>query len=177
MNTQSDSELVKAVLNGDRDAYGCLFERHERSVQAVALAVLGDYHAAQDAVQESFVTAFKKMGALRKGSSFGPWVRRIARREAIRIGRSILRRKDAKQLATRASAVSNDGRIDEPNRKLLGAVTHLPKHERVVIMLRYFDDHPVKTISEMTGRPIGTVTMQLSRAHARLHEWLKENSK
>lgn len=85
MNTQSDSELVKAVLNGDRDAYGCLFERHERSVQAVALAVLGDYHAAQDAVQESFVTAFKKMGALRKGSSFGPWVRRIARREAIRM--------------------------------------------------------------------------------------------
>lgn len=177
MNTQSDSELVKAVLNGDRDAYGCLFERHERSVQAVALAVLGDYHAAQDAVQESFVTAFKKMGALRKGSSFGPWVRRIARREAIRIGRSILRRKDAKQLATRASAVSNDGRIDEPNRKLLDAVTRLPKHERVVIMLRYFDDHSVKTISEMTGRPIGTVTMQLSRAHVRLHEWLKENSK
>ncbi len=77
----------------------------------------------------------------------------------------------------RASAVSNDGRIDEPNRKLLDAVMRLPKHERVVIMLRYLDGHSVKTISEMTGRPIGTVTMQLSRAHVRLHEWLKENSK
>jgi len=177
MNTQSDSELVKAVLNGNRDAYGCLFDRHERSVQAAALAILGDYHAAQDAVQESFVTAYRKLGALRKGSSFGPWIRKIARRQAIRTGRSMLQRKNARQLAMRANAASNDGRIDEPNRRLLDAVMCLPKHERVVVMLRYFDNHSTRMISEMTGRPIGTVTMQLSRAHARLHKWLKENSK
>lgn len=62
MNTLSDSKLVEAVLNGDREAYGCLFERHERSAQAVALAILGDYHAAQDAVQDSFVIAYTKLG-------------------------------------------------------------------------------------------------------------------
>ncbi len=175
MDMQSDSKLVKAVLNGDRHAYGCLFERHERSVHAVALGVLGDYHAAQDAVQEAFVTAYKKLGGLRKGSSFGPWVRKIARREAIRIGRRMQKRKDMKHIVAQADVVSSDGRIDEPNRKLLNAVMRLPKHERVVIMLRYFDDHSTKTISEMTGRPVGTVTMQLSRAHARLHKWLKES--
>ena len=54
MDMKSDSKLVKAVLKGDRHAYGCLFKRHERSVQAVALGILGDYHAAQDAVQEAF---------------------------------------------------------------------------------------------------------------------------
>ena len=177
MNTQSDSKLVKAVLNGNRDAYSCLFERHERSVQAVALAVLGDYHAVQDAVQESFVTAYRKLGGLRKGSSFGPWIRQIARREAIRIGRSMLQGKDANKSVMDANATSNDGRIDESNRRLLDAVMRLPKHERVVIMLRYFDGHSVKIISEMTGRQVGTVTMQLSRAHARLHKWLKESSK
>ena len=172
MDMRSDSKLVKAVLNGDRHAYGCLFERYERSVQAVALGVLGDYHAAQDAVQEAFVTAYRKLGGLRKGSSFGPWVREIARREAIRTGRKIQQRKETKQIVAQADAVSSDGRIDEPNHKLLNAVMRLPKHERVVIMLRYFDDHSTKTISEITGRPIGTVTMQLSRAHARLHKWL-----
>ena len=177
MNTQSDSTLVKAVLNGDREAYGCLFERYERSVQAVALAVLGDHHAAQDAVQESFITAYEKLGGLRKGSSFGPWIRKIAKREAIQIGRGMLKRKNAKQLATQASAVSNDGRIDEPNRRLLNAVMRLPKHELVVVMLRYFDGHSIKMISKITGRPAGTVTMQLSRAHVRLRKLLKENSK
>ena len=170
----TDSKLVKAVLNGDRHAYGCLFERHERSVQAVALAVLGDYQVAQDVVQETFVTAYRKLGGLRKGSSFGPWVRKIAHREAIHLSRRIRQRKDVNQVAMQANFVSNDGRIDEPNRELLDAVMRLPKHEREVITLRYFDNHSMKTISEITSRPVGTVTMQISRAHARLRKWLKE---
>lgn len=177
MNTQSDSKLVKAALNGDRDAYGCLFERHERSVQAVALAILGDWNAAQDAVQESFVTAYRKLGGLRKASSFGPWIRKIARRQAIQMYRSMLIREDAKQRITNTQAVSGDGGIDEQNHRLLEAVMCLPKHERTVVMLRYFDGHSTKMISEMTGRPVGTVTMQLSRAHARLHKLLKGNTK
>ena len=177
MNTQSDSTLVKAVLDGDREAYGCLFERYERSIQAVALAVLGDHHAAQDVVQESFITAYEKLGGLRKGSSFGPWIRKIAKHEAIQMGRGMLKRKNVMQLAMQSSVVSNDGRIDEPNRRLLNAVMRLPKHELVVVMLRYFDGHSIKMISKITERPAGTVTMQLSRAHTRLHKWLKENSK
>jgi len=51
----------------------------------------------------------------------------------------------------------------------------LPKHERAVVMLRYFEGHSVKVIGTMTGRPVGTVTMQLSRARARLQKWLKES--
>ncbi len=174
MNVKSDSELVKAVLDGDRQAYGRLFERYERSVQAVALAVLGDYHAAQEAVQESFLKAYTKLSGLRKGSSFGPWIRTIARREAIQIRRSRLRREDAKQHVIHVDAVSSDGQIDEQNRRLLQVIMRLPEHEREAVMLRYFDDHSVKKISEMTGRPVGNVTMQLSRARRRLRKWLKE---
>jgi RNA polymerase sigma-70 factor (ECF subfamily) len=177
MNTLSDSKLVEAVLNGDRQAYGCLFERYERSVQAVALAILGDYHAAQDVVQESFVKAYTKLGSLRKGSSFGPWIRKIARHEAIRVNRNKLKKEDLKRHVEYTNAVAGDGQIDETNRRLLNAVMHLPEHQRVVVMLRYFDNHSTKMISQITGRPVGTVTMQLSRAHARLHKWLKEKSK
>jgi RNA polymerase sigma-70 factor (ECF subfamily) len=159
MNTPSDSTLVEAVLNGDREAYGRLFERHERSVQAVALAILGDYHAAQDVVQESFVIAYTKLGGLRKGASLGPWVRKIARHQAIQIRRSMLKRQDAKQYATHVKPATGDGQIDETNRRLLDAVMRLPKHERVVVTLRYFDNHSTKMISQITGRPVGTITM------------------
>jgi len=143
----------------------------------VALAVLGDYHAAQDVVQESFVTAYRKLGGLRKGSSFGPWIRKIAKHQAIQVSRNMSKVNDARKRLVELSSPSNDGRIDEPNRMLLEAVMHLPRHERVVIMLRYFDGHSKKMISKMTERPVGTITMQLSRAHARLHKWLKESSK
>jgi RNA polymerase sigma-70 factor, ECF subfamily len=173
MEMKSDSDLVKAVLEGDRDAYSCLFERHERSVQAVALSILGDFHSAQDVVQETFLTAYKKLGELRNGALFGPWIRKIARRQAIEISRSVKRREDAKQQIQNENAASDDGEIDALNRNLLDAVMRLPEHERTVVMLRYFDNHSTKVISEITGRPIGTVTMQLSRAHARLYKLLK----
>jgi DNA-directed RNA polymerase specialized sigma24 family protein len=44
-------------------------------------------------------------------------------------------------------------------------------------MLRYFNDHPVQVISKITGRPVGTVTMQLSRARTRLRQILAEDEK
>ena len=171
METKSDSVLVKAALEGDRTAYGCLFERHERSVQAAALSVLGDFHNTQDVVQESFLTAYKKLSRLRNGSSFGPWVRKIARRKALEIKRNMQKRDDTKQHII--NAVVNDGELDKANHELLYAVLQLPEHERTVVMLRYFDNHSTKMISEITGRSIGTVTMQLSRAHARLYKLLK----
>ena len=171
---KSDSDLVKAVLDGDRQAYGRLFERYERSVLAVALAVLGDYHAAQDATQDSFVKAYTNLSGLRNGSSFGFWIRTIARREAIQIRRSTQRREAVKQHVLHDDAPSGNGQIDERNHRLLKAVMRLPKHEREAVMLRYFDNHSMKSIGEMTGRSVGNVTMQLSRARRRLRKWLKE---
>jgi len=57
---------------------------------------------------------------------------------------------------------------------LLAAVMRLPERERQVVTLRYFDGHSVQAVAEITGRPLGTVTRQLSRAYARLWERLKD---
>ena len=135
MDMQSDSELVQIALNGDRQAYGRLFERHERSV----------------------------------------WVRKIARHEAITVRRRLRKAQSPGPAAPEQSELSCDGTIDEQTRLLLDAVMQLPKHEQEVLTLHCFEGHPVKTISEMTGRPVGTVTMQLSRARLRLRKELKEN--
>jgi len=175
MGIQSDSELVRIALGGDRRAYGRLFERHERSVLAVALAMLGNYHAAQDVTQEAFVIAYTKLSGLRRRASFGAWVRKIARHEAIAARRRGRRVQSVESGGPEPCAVSDDGTVDEQTRLLLDAVMRLPEHEQVVLTLHYFEGHPVKAISEMTGRPVGTVTMQLSRARSRLREWLKEN--
>jgi len=172
---QSDSELVQAVLKGDRQAYERLFERHERSVLAVGLALLGNYHAAQDVAQEAFVKAYRSLGDLRQTASFGPWVREIARREALAVRRRMRQESQVELPVTVQGSPCNDGSLDEQNRLLLEAITRLPRHEQDVLMLYYFEGHPVKTISEITGRPVGTVTMQLSRARSHLQKRLKES--
>ena len=98
---QSDGDLVERALMGDRSAYGELFRRYERSVLAVALSVLSDFHAAQDVSQETFVMAYEKLPALRRGSSFGVWVQRIARNEAIGYVRRLQRRQSAEESSHR----------------------------------------------------------------------------
>jgi len=170
---KSDAELVVAVLRGDRKTYATLFHRHERSVLAVALGVVRDCHLAQDVVQDAFGTAYEKLPSLRKPQSFGAWVRKIARRRALDMAR------DRRTMATNGLldtqvASPHNGNPDEAQRQLLAAVLCLPKHEQLALTLHYFEGHPVKTISQITGQPVGTVTMQLSRARARLRRMLKE---
>jgi len=169
----SDAELVAAVLAGDRSAFAGLVERHEHGVRATAFAVLRDHHAAQDAAQEAFILAYRKLGTLRDRGAFGSWVRTVTRNLACDAAR---RRPNVVPL-DRAGPIpveETDGKLEEAARRLIEAAGRLPEHERAVVMLYYFDGHRVARIAEILGSPVGTVTMRLSRARTRLRRWLQE---
>ena len=72
------------------------------------------------------------------------------------------------------------GAVDEPaeahDHALLDLVDRLPEHEREVVRMRYLDRLDVAAIADALGRPVGTVTKQLSRAHARLRDWINEGN-
>ncbi len=171
----SDSELVERVRRGDAESYGALCRRYERSVLAVALARLGDIHAAEDVVQATLLAGFRRLSTLTDASKFGPWILQIARRQVIESTRK--RQMSVAIPGVGAAALaSNEGHaadwIDKDN--LLRLVDRLPDHERVLIGLRFFDGHSLAEIAETTARPLGTVSKQLSRATARLRAWLQK---
>ena len=74
----------------------------------------------------------------------------------------------------RSIAPSRNGRLDEPSRHLNRAAQSLPMQERLVVTLRYFNGHSVQQIADLTGRPLGPVTKQLSRAYTRLRAMLRD---
>lgn len=169
---RTDRELVDATLNGDCEAFGQLVERYERGVRAVIVRIVGDTHAAQDVAQEAFVKAYRNLTHLRRAGAFGPWLYRIARRAAL----SWLQQRPATPTTivhNEIPAPSDNGRLDEASEQLLHAVMSLPMQERRVVLLRYFEGHAVRDIAEILDRPVGTVTKQLSRAHARLRQRLE----
>jgi RNA polymerase sigma-70 factor (ECF subfamily) len=170
---ESDVELVEAVLNGRREAYAELVRRYERSVRAAATAILRNSHAAEDVAQDAFVTAYQKLGRLRKGNAFGNWILRITQRRALHV-----LRREAKAHSTQRTArdVLSDRqqRLDDNSEHLLAAIIRLPEHERQAVLLRYFDGHSAEAIAQMIGRPAGTVRVHLSRALARLRTWLED---
>ena len=166
----ADSVLIDRIRAGDVQTYGVLVERYERSALAAVLPIVrGDRHAAQDVVQETFVQCYLKLADLRDGSRFGGWLIKSARRQAVRAARRLTRSPSPVMRAAASENQSDDRTFNfDEHEHVLHAVRQLPKHERLMISLRFFDGHSVKDIAAMTARPIGTVTKQLSRALQRL---------
>ncbi|MGH7139975.1 MAG: RNA polymerase sigma factor [Pirellulales bacterium] len=170
----TDAQLVNLVRGGDRLAFAELVGRYERAVWARAWHVIGDYHAAQDATQDAFIEAFRRLGQLRRPESFGLWLMRIAQREAVRTARRLRRTGTVDAMEAELALAEQPEEFAEDAGKLLSLVGGLPDHERTVVVLRYFDGHSVADIARLTGRPVGTVTKQLSRALERLRSVLQE---
>jgi RNA polymerase sigma factor (sigma-70 family) len=169
----SDAVLVREVLDGAKDAYAQLVGRYERPARAAATHILGNYHSAEDAAQEAFVKAYQQLASLRKPQTFGPWLLTIARRCALDIA-------NKKRPNVPLDAVGDilthqrNGRLDDDKQQLLRQVMQLGESERQVVLLRYFGSHTVQQVADITGRSVGTVTKQLSRAHKSLRNRIRE---
>lgn len=166
----SDETLVSAVVDqADRRAFETLVRRYQRPAVATCLAVLRDRQLAEDAAQDASVAAYRNLRSLRDRGAFGGWLISIALNQAIRLARKRERVRVVEKECPPQTAPPSEDDWDEA---LLEALGKLPDHERVVVMLRHFEGHEVAAIAAITGRPVGTVTKQLSRAHERLRKAL-----
>src|ERR1700751_5385478 len=73
-----DLRLIERVLGGDRQAFEALVRSHERRVFRITLAVLGQVQDAEDAMQETFIKAYRHLNQFRRESHFTTWLTRIA---------------------------------------------------------------------------------------------------
>src|SRR5580698_1971294 len=80
---QNDHEAIRAVLSGDKEAYGALVVRHSRTLFRVAFRITGNEADADEVVQDAFVRAYRKLDTFESRANFGTWVYRIAVRCAL----------------------------------------------------------------------------------------------
>jgi RNA polymerase sigma-70 factor (ECF subfamily) len=193
--------VVDAVLRGDRDAFRLLVERESTAVVRACHRVLGDVRDAEDAAQESFVTAYRSLSSWRGEGSFGAWMARIAVRVALR---QASRRRPvtwldplsaetpdpgggartpadrASRSALTAGAFASGSGLDPASVALRGerevavrtAVAALDEPYREVVALRFFGDLSLAEIAAVSGRPLGTVKTHLHRGLGRLRDSL-----
>ncbi|MDO8361769.1 MAG: sigma-70 family RNA polymerase sigma factor [Actinomycetota bacterium] len=88
METGDTAELVGRAARGDRSAFDVLYRRHARSVAAAVASRISGNEDRADAVQETFLRAWKKLDTLRDPEQFLPWLYAIARNVATSAGRS-----------------------------------------------------------------------------------------
>lgn len=170
---RSTAELVIEAQSEDRAAFAELVRRYQRAVITTAWSVLQNYHSAQDVAQDSFLVAFRQLKTLRDARTFGPWLLTIARREAVRQSRKTPVPVPLDSI-TETTITTTAPPWPEKFETLVAAVGRLPEHEREVVMFHYVDGYSAREVSELTGRSVGTVTKQLSRAVGRLRRWYSE---
>ena len=154
--------LVRAVQEGDEDAFGALVDRYLESAYATALSVLRNTHDAEDAVQSAFIRALERIDQLKPGSPFGPWFYRVLRSTCLN-----LRRREALRSHEEIPVSAAGGRDPERDlwdeltrERVMVALGELPEMQRLAITLYDLEGYSHQEIGEILGIAVGT-----SRAH------------
>src|SRR5262250_4013935 len=79
----SDAMAIERTLEGDRNAYRVLVERHSRNVYQMAYRMTGNKQDAEEVVQEAFLRGYKQLRQFAGNANFGTWVYRIGANYAI----------------------------------------------------------------------------------------------
>lgn len=165
MSQRSQSALVAEAIEGDRDAFGELYERFSPAVHGVLLARLQPPDA-EDMVQEVFIEGWQKLEQLRSPDSFGAWICTLARRRAIDRARGIVRSEPLPPeipVAPRAGA-------DLEASLALDAIQSLAEAYREPLVLRLVGGFSGEEIARLTGLTPGSVRVNLHRGFRLLRE-------
>ncbi len=80
---ENEHSIIRAVLAGNKEAYGALVARHSLAVFRVAFRITGDEADAEDVVQETFLQGYLKLESFQARSKFSTWIYRIAVNSAL----------------------------------------------------------------------------------------------
>lgn len=173
----SDAAVVASVLDGDREAFAVLVDRHHARCLRVAAQLLGSSDDAEDVVQDSFIRAFRHLGSYREQDKFGSWVMRIVVNQC----RTRLA-KDARWVPLDVAhdvgepaleTLSGDDLAQVERRaEMTQALSMLSPAEREVLVLKYSEELGYAEIAALTGASVPALKMRVSRACARLRALL-----
>jgi len=166
-----DAALMARVVEGDHDAFGELMSSCEDRVFSVCLRIVGDRETALDAVQETFLTTFRKAHQFKGKSTFATWAHRIAvntcydllRKRKRRAADSMPEGLDPADPGAQ-EAVEAAGLRPEIHR----ALATLPPKFRSAVVLADIEGMSLPDAAKALGAPLGTVKSRVFRARRML---------
>jgi RNA polymerase sigma-70 factor (ECF subfamily) len=164
-----DSELIEAARGGDEKALLSLIAAAQPDVRRYAAR---NCRAADidDAVQETLLLLYRRVGTLRAVTSFSAWIFAVAKRACLRL----LRMSDA---VPEAQADDMEARLahlrpDDLRIDLSRAIQSLPEHYREAILLRDIEELSIDEIAAVLGLTRESVKARIHRARIMIREYL-----
>jgi RNA polymerase sigma-70 factor (ECF subfamily) len=168
----TDADLLSRHLGGDPDAFREIVKRHRERLWVVALRTLGDPDEAADAVQDAFVSAYRKAGSFRGEAAVTTWLRRIVVNACL----DRMRRKPVRpvaddeliEAADREVSLADQTDEHEISMEIEAALKRLPIDQRAALVLVDMMGYSVEDAAIVLDVPAGTVKSRCSRGRAKL---------
>ncbi|MDP6169826.1 MAG: sigma-70 family RNA polymerase sigma factor [Candidatus Marinimicrobia bacterium] len=181
----TDEQLIGRFQAGDERAYVELVNRYKDRLLNFVFQFLGDIEQAEDVVQDTMLRLYEKKHYYKEIAKFSTWIYTIARNLANTELRKRKRRK-----TTYLSHMSKDERqyeipavqdnVDQSlhnefiQDRIKSAISKLPEHYKMVIILRDIQELSYDDISNIVGVPLGTIKSRINRARLQLQADLQD---
>jgi RNA polymerase sigma-70 factor (ECF subfamily) len=161
----TDAELVRACLDGRREAFDTLVERHQRHVYQLCYRFAGNHEDANDLAQDVFIRAYRGLKTFKGQASVGTWLYRIGVNVCLtKIGAKgragsldpLLAASD-ERIASREEGAAEALLRGERAAQVRAAIAKLPKKQRATLVLRVYHDLPHDQIAGILGSSVGAV--------------------
>jgi RNA polymerase sigma-70 factor, ECF subfamily len=178
-DVMTDSEIVRHVRRGEREAYRVLVHRYQDTLFRTALSLVRDRDVAAEMVQAAFVSGYSELKSLRDDGSFGGWVYRGCVNRC-RDWLKSRRRRDVALDDSPAELLTSHERTDsalergELRRTLDGALATLSDEYREAFVLKHVDERSYEEMSELLNVSVPALKMRVHRAREALKSALEE---
>ena len=174
----TDEELISRFQKGDERAYVELVNRYKDRLLNFVFQFLGDIEQAEDVVQDTMLRLYEKKHYYKEIAKFSTWLYTIARNLA-----NTELRKKKRIKTTYLSQLSKERQFEIPaiqddvdqsiqnefiNDRIQSAISNLPEHFKVVIILRDIQELSYEEISNIVEVPLGTIKSRINRARIQL---------
>ncbi|MEH6942261.1 RNA polymerase sigma factor [Bacillus sp. JJ722] len=164
----NQNDLNHTFTSGGETELNSAIEQYGQPLLRYCHNILCDYYEAQDAVQITFIKAYKKRKSFTSGTSLSAWLYRIAYTTCI----DTLRKK--KLLLIRHSYKNDDSTF--MNEDLKAALSTLSPQDRALVFSRVIDEKNYTELEEIYRIPASTLRKRFERAKKKLANELKENN-
>jgi RNA polymerase sigma-70 factor (ECF subfamily) len=178
-----DSELIESVLAGRQDAFAELVRRHHPRVFGLCVSMLGDRAQAEDAAQDVFLKAYRRLSDFRGDAALSTWLYRVAANRCLDLLRRTTRRREESweafveregdglrrllaEPATEAPLVSEDADL------VRRTLARMPDDYRLILTLREVEGLDYKELMKTLDCSMDSVKAKLRRARQKFREIL-----
>jgi RNA polymerase sigma-70 factor (ECF subfamily) len=180
MSNSQDKRLARRIEAGDHDASCELVHAHHATVYGLLVRLCRHVATAEDLTQETFMTAWTRIGTFNGSASLGTWLHQIAYRKFL----DWRRRPRLAGVEHNGADVRSDSwaeplaevMADEQSARIERAVDGLEPADREVIVLHYLQGLSLRQMSVVLDQPVGTAKWRVSQALGRLRALLEKGA-